>query len=189
MMGVSAKLPGPGAHCAPLYTETFCFQWSLTRATLFRSQNTGARKIWRSHLVQPSIYGFLKSFQHSPSPHTNIGSAHFTCVLPVIFSWLICSILYIRLPWERRSSGIITLYSWLHVYFADFFLFLSFFFFFCNERKHERGRQNLKQAPCSVWRPTQGSIPWPWDRDPSRNQESDIQLTEPSSASALQISK
>ena len=40
-------------------------------------------------------------------------------------------------------------------------------------------RENLKQAPCSVWSLTQASVPWPWDHDLSRNQESDTQLTEP----------
>ena len=35
-----------------------------------------------------------------------------------------------------------------------------------------RGRENLKQAPCSVWSPIQGLILWPWHHDLSVNQES-----------------
>ena len=47
------------------------------------------------------------------------------------------------------------------------------------ERERERERENPKQALCSARSPTQGSIPWPWDHDPSQNQDSNGQLTEP----------
>ena len=61
------------------------------------------------------------------------------------------------------------------------------FFVLETESAHERGRgaevererKNLKQAPRSVWNPTQGLIPQPWDHGLSRNQESDAQPTEP----------
>ena len=45
--------------------------------------------------------------------------------------------------------------------------------------QREREREDLKQTPRSAWSPTRGSIPWPLDHDPSRNQESDAQPTEP----------
>ena len=48
-------------------------------------------------------------------------------------------------------------------------------------------RDNLKQAPCSVQSPTQGSIPQPWDHNLKRNQESDAQLTEPPQVPQLQL--
>ena len=50
------------------------------------------------------------------------------------------------------------------------------------ERKRggaKRERKNCKQAPCSAWNPTWGSISGPWDHDLSWNQESDAQPTEP----------
>ena len=53
--------------------------------------------------------------------------------------------------------------------------FFSFPFFFLRERgaerEGERERENLKQAPCPVQSPTQGSIPQSWEYDLSRNQE------------------
>ena len=79
------------------------------------------------------------------------------------------------------------------VSFVLFCFFLSFFFLiFILEREYpcapagERGsgvggreRGNLKQAPHSVWSPTQGSIPRPWDRDLCGNQESEAQRLSP----------
>ena len=47
------------------------------------------------------------------------------------------------------------------------------------EGQAERERENLKQSPCWAQSPMRGSIPWPWDHNPSRNQESDMQLTVP----------
>ena len=46
----------------------------------------------------------------------------------------------------------------------------------------QRGRENLKQAPCPVQSPTWGSFPALWDHDLSQNQESDAHLTEPPGA-------
>ena len=43
--------------------------------------------------------------------------------------------------------------------------------------QRERERKNLKQAPCPVWGPTQGSISQPRDHDLGQNQELDAQLT------------
>ena len=43
------------------------------------------------------------------------------------------------------------------------------------ERNRQTDRHNPKQAPCSSWSLTRGSIPRPWDHDLSRNQESDTQ--------------
>ena len=39
------------------------------------------------------------------------------------------------------------------------------------ERRKGKEKENLKQAPCSVQSPTQGSIPQPRDHDLSKNQE------------------
>ena len=48
------------------------------------------------------------------------------------------------------------------------------------ERRTDRQRENLKQAPRSVQSLAQGLIPPPWDHDLSQNQESDdTQPTEP----------
>ena len=68
----------------------------------------------------------------------------------------------------------------------------SFFFLFSREREREREREKasrregqreregiFKQAPHSVQSLTRGSIPQPWDRDLSQNQESEAQPTEP----------
>ena len=71
----------------------------------------------------------------------------------------------------------------------------TFFFLFETDRETERQRggkpmckvaesrgkerENLKQAPWLGQSPTRGSIPHPWDRDLSQNQESDTQMTEP----------
>ena len=41
-----------------------------------------------------------------------------------------------------------------------------------------RERENLKQAPHSVWSLKLGLIPQPWDHDLSRNQDSETQPTE-----------
>ena len=49
--------------------------------------------------------------------------------------------------------------------------------------------KNLKQVPSSAWSPTRGSIPRPWDRDLSRNQESDAQPTEPPRRPLLILNK
>ena len=43
-----------------------------------------------------------------------------------------------------------------------------------------RGRENVKQAPCSGQSLTQDSISRPWDHDLSQNQELDAEPTEPS---------
>ena len=47
------------------------------------------------------------------------------------------------------------------------------------EREREKERENPKQASHSAQSPTRGLIPWPWDHDLNRNQESDSQPTEP----------
>ena len=43
----------------------------------------------------------------------------------------------------------------------------------------EGEKENPKQAPCPVWNPIQSLILLPWGHDPSRNQDSEAQLTEP----------
>ena len=46
-----------------------------------------------------------------------------------------------------------------------------------------RGRERiLTRTPNSLWSPTQGLIPGPWNHDPSQNQELDAQSTEPPGA-------
>ena len=47
------------------------------------------------------------------------------------------------------------------------------------ERERERERENLKQTPRSVWSPTWGLIPWPWDHDLRWNPQSDFQSFNP----------
>ena len=68
--------------------------------------------------------------------------------------------------------------------FVGQYSFIQHLFFYMREREHTskgegRGRENLKQAPCSVQSLTRGLIPWPWDHDLSWNQGSDAQPTEP----------
>ena len=66
------------------------------------------------------------------------------------------------------------------------------FIYLLRERKHvwacmsmmgrsRRGteRENLQQTRCSAWSLMSGPNSGPWDRDPSRNQEWEAQLTEP----------
>ena len=43
----------------------------------------------------------------------------------------------------------------------------------------QRERENIKQATCSSWRQSQGSILQPWDHEMNQNQDSDTQVTEP----------
>ena len=50
--------------------------------------------------------------------------------------------------------------------FAKYLLFYSFLFF-------------LKEALCPAWSPRQGSNSWPWDQDPSWDQESGAQPAVP----------
>lgn len=64
-----------------------------------------------------------------------------------------------------------------------FFFFKDIFISFreraCRGRARERGRKNAKQTPYWAWSLMWGSIPQPWDHDPSGNQELDAKLTEP----------
>ena len=83
-----------------------------------------------------------------------------------------------NMPWPQSTE--------LYYYDYDYDYFLNFLFLerecvhaWAGKWDSWRVRENLKQAPCSAGSHIQGSTSWPWDHDPSWNQESVVKLNKP----------